>query len=243
MERLFFEITTRKNQQWVAYQADQWRKHKNAPVYESKPVHPFITISREFGCAGFSLGEALATTLNEDHTDDENPWAVYDKMLIEKIEKDHGIHQILLESLTEKSRSEITNFFANLIDDIPLQLSVCQKLFTTIRALAHQGHVIIIGRGAAVATRGLPGGFHIRIYAPHEWKINQIMKMHDAASKKEAKALLESATQEREAFVQKIFKIPVNETTLYHVMLNHSFLSRDEMVDIIIEALKQKKLV
>ena len=243
MKPRFFGITTKKNQKWATYQSEQWRQKTISPAPEEKAPAPFITISREYSCDGFPIGEIVADGLNKTEPEEVLPWAVYDKMLLEKIEEDHGIHRVLLASLTEKTRTEISDFFTSALDIRLLQSSIYRKIFTTIRALAYQGHVIIIGRGAAVATRGLKSGFHIRVYAPAEFKIKRVMEMHNLTSEKEAKTLLKKATRKREAFVRKYFKVDVNDPSIYHLMLNNADFTREEMADIILAALKISRIL
>ena len=43
----------------------------------------FITISRQYGCAGFRIGDKLAEILNTD--ENPIPWAVYDKKLVDMV--------------------------------------------------------------------------------------------------------------------------------------------------------------
>ena len=161
MESKFFEVLTEKNQAWVTYQSDQWfQRSKPEVIKKEVSVPPFVTISREYGCAGFSLGELLANTLNGPG-EKPVPWAVYDRLLLEKIRDDHGIHGVLLESLSQNTRDEMSDFFSSFISMRPSQSSIYRKFFTAQRALAHKGFVILIGRGGIAATRGLPGGFHV----------------------------------------------------------------------------------
>lgn len=242
MKKLFFDITTRQNQQWVAYQADLWERQRTIEAEKVKPP-PFITISREFGCSGFALGEELAQSLNSSTTDNGELWAVYDKKLLTTIADDIGVHETLLDALTTKARSEVTGFISNIIADIPIQASVFQKMVTAMRALAYQGRSIIIGRGAAVATRGLPGGFRVRVIAPDDWKVEQVMKMHGIEDAKKAKRVLEEATNDRRTFIKNYFKVPVTQSSLYHIILNQSMLPQEEMVEIIINAMKKRKMV
>lgn len=234
----FFEIITQKNERWVGHQSEQWM-HKVAEHSVVKVSRsPFITISREYGCAGFSLGELLAVELNKTY-EDSLPWAVYDKRLLEKIENDHGIQQALVKSLCEKTHDEITDFFSSFLTSTPSQSHYYKKIFTTIRALAYQGHTIIIGRGGVVASQKISGGFHVRIYAPFEWKVRQIMDMH-SVPEKEAQVMLKKVTRERESYVKKYFKIDINDPNLYHLMLNNAEFPREEMSEIIVCGLKKK---
>ena len=40
------------------------------------------------------------------------------------------------------------------------------RLRDTVRRLAAQGHVVLVGHGAVFMTRDMPGGIHIRLVAP-----------------------------------------------------------------------------
>lgn len=243
MDKSFYDLTTLQKDQWIAHQLEQWRKQKvSASALKDTPP-PFITISREFGCTGFTLGEGLAAKLNRDYVTKDKSWSVYDRRLLAMIEEDHGIHQNITSALTKKARSDTRDFLSNWIADIPGQLAVYKKIFTAIRGLAHLGHAIVIGRGAAVATRGLEGGLHIRIYAPDDWKISKIMKIYDITSEKKAKAMLKKETRERETFVRKFFMVGVDDSHHYDLMFSDAYFSRDDMIDIVIETLRRKKYI
>jgi cytidylate kinase len=243
MESRIFEVLTQKNKAWVTYQSEQWyKKSKPEAQKTEQAMMPFITISREYGCAGFSLGELLANELNKPD-DNVIPWAVYDRMLLEKIHNDYGIHHVLLDSLTKNTQNEISDFFSSFISMRPSQSSLYKKLFTTMRALAHKGHVIMIGRGAVVAAQGLQVGFNIRIYAPEEWRIEQIKEMHDLKTEKEARSMLKKVSRERDSFVKKYFKQDLTNPYLYDIMINNAEFKREDMVDVIITCMKQKDYI
>ena len=55
---------------------------------------PFITISREYGCEGYPVAEALQDKLTK-MTDDTYPWAVFDKQVISKIAEEHNLSENL----------------------------------------------------------------------------------------------------------------------------------------------------
>ena len=59
--------------------------------------------------------------MNTLQKDSSLPWAVYDELLLEKIEEDHNIHKILFDSFDEQIRNEISNFFAIYIAGNPTQ--------------------------------------------------------------------------------------------------------------------------
>ncbi|MCP4725351.1 MAG: cytidylate kinase-like family protein [bacterium] len=243
MKNLFFDFTTKNNQAWLTYQYEQWRRQSVDPESVKEEDPPFVTISREYGCSGFSLGEKLADHLNQLQGNSSIPWAVYDKRLLELIETDHGIPQTLLSSITKKTLDEISEFISCLNISSPPQLKVYRKIFTTIRALAYKGNVILIGRGAAALTRGLSSGFHIRIYADNEWKVREIRNIHDIPTDNDAKNMLTKVTREREGFVKKYLKTEIHDPSLYDIMLSNSIFNHKDMIELITAALKLKGLI
>ena len=51
---------------------------------------PFITISREYGCFGFSVAEKITELLNADKKINP-PWAAYNRELLDRVMRDMGL--------------------------------------------------------------------------------------------------------------------------------------------------------
>ena len=52
-------------------------------------------------------------------------------------------------------------------------ISIVNNDINGVRALAEVGRVIIVGRGGVFITRDLPGGIHVRLVAPREWRVRR----------------------------------------------------------------------
>ena len=59
----------------------------------------FITISREYGCAGFRIADQLAEALNEKPSANIPPWTVYDRMLVDTVCQDYQFSRALVNSM------------------------------------------------------------------------------------------------------------------------------------------------
>ncbi len=222
-----------KNDQLIAFQVERWRKGPDKSEAVEKKF-PFITISREFGCYGFSLAQDLAKNLNK-LTETDIPWAAFNRQLLKQIQQELRVNELLVESLDEKVENTISDFFSSFGG--PFQSYFYTKMFRTILALAHQGQSIIVGRGAAIITRDVPHGLHIRTVAGKEWKILSIMKQKKC-NEKDAKKFLSRMKREREGYVNKYLGKNLTDPCWYDLTFNCEKFSVEEIISIILNTLE-----
>ena len=77
---------------------------------QQKPMVCFVTISRQSGAGGITVGEKFA---NYFHAQGKHkcPWTVFDKSLINEIIKDHNMSQRMLTFLKEDTIEEIQDAY------------------------------------------------------------------------------------------------------------------------------------
>src|SRR5688500_896535 len=147
-----------------------------------RPVMPFITISRQAGAGGRSLARQLAERLNKVDPG-ELPWTTWDNELVEKVASEHYVPAARVEALEDERPSWFEECLAGLalggLGDWPDEFKVYHSVAVTIRALAEMGRVIIVGRGGAFITRDLPGGIHIRLVAPLDYRVDAMARLLD----------------------------------------------------------------
>ena len=225
---------SRKNEAQISAQIEKWRKRSAEPEPEKAP--PFITISRQFGCGAYPLAEAIAAKLMA-LDGGGRPWAVYDKALVEKIAEDNQLSEQLVANLSVNMRTEMEESVLGLLKHFTPELKVYRLMVSTIRTLAALGGVIIVGRGGALLTKDLPGGLHVRLIAPLEWRMEQTMKAMDQP-RQGAKDIIQKMDDEREAFLKKYLSADSNNPNNYHLILNMAKMSKEQMVDCIAGALR-----
>jgi cytidylate kinase len=221
----------------VAAQNEAWRR----AVIEQKELEvkkgaPFITISRQFGCGAFPLAEALAVRLSESG-DKDYPWAVYDRALVEKIAKDHKLSADLVSSLGRDNRSELEESVLGLLNSFTPELRIYRSLVETVRALAMHGKTIIIGRGGAILTAGIPAGFHLRLIAPLEWRIKRVMEIFEI-DRQTAEKKVARMDKEREKFLRKYLNTDPANVYFYHIIFNNAKMTTEMMVNAVLEGMK-----
>jgi cytidylate kinase len=206
-----------------------------------KDYYPFVTISREYGCGGFEVAERLSTILNTEY-DFKSPWAAYDKEVLDTVMDDMGICQCLADTLTASARRSLTEFLQTAFSDFPSQLSVYKKLVETIILLAENGHVVIVGRAGNVITRDMKSGYHVRLVADMEWRIDRIATMF-RISRHEAREMITKKSKERDSYMKKYVKFDISDPHNYHMFVNNSLYSSEEVARLIIEGMKLKGLI
>lgn len=207
---------------------------KDLPPEKKQNLYHFITISREYGCGGYEIADALTGFLNEGRSL-KPEWAAYDRSVLEKISEDMGMSKELADTLTSSSRKQVTSFFETTFASYPSQLSVYRRLSEAIRTLAANGRVIIVGRGGNVVTRDMPKGFNVRIVAPVEWKAERMAAIN-SIKKKDAEKLVVQKNAEREKFFMDRVKFDIASPYNYHLILNNQSYPTKDAARIIYEA-------
>lgn len=225
----------------LTYQESNWKRRKNSVELTGTHALPFLTISREFGCLGYCVGEAIATILNKEYRHDPE-WSVYDRAILDRLMKDMNISYKLAETLTDKAWTSMEYFFKTSFSKFPPEVMVYKKLVETIRILAANGHAIIIGRVGNAITADLSRGFHVRLYASPEKKIENIISQY-RVTKNEARDILAKKGETREEFILKHLTVDLNDPSTYNMMINTTGLTIDETARLILKGMVHFNLI
>lgn len=202
-------------------------KRRTASAGRQKPC---ITLSREMGCPGLQLAEALASRLE---------WSVYDKSLVEHIAANAHVQKRLVESFDEKTQNEIHNWVATLIDRSALGSDKYFKhLVTVMTSIARHGEAIIIGRGGNFildSARTL----RIRLVAPLSARIRNVMQ-HRNIGQEEAEAVVRVADLDHAAFIRRFFHRRSVSTADFDMTLNLETLTLPQAEGIIVAAVDER---
>jgi cytidylate kinase len=226
----------------LSSQINYWKNQKLEIERRSAPESsapradfPFVTVSREYGCGGYELAEILADRLNAISLR-KAPWMAYDRKLLEQIASDLGLSHALTETLTTKARKQVASFFETTFSVYPSQVTVYRKLTEIVRTLATNGHVILVGRGSNIITRDMPLGFHVRLVASMDWKIDRIASLMNL-KKKDAEKLIIEKNRNREGFFAEFARFDMSDPNNYHMVINNERFTVGQTADIIVAAL------
>ncbi len=225
----------------IAYQEKNWKHRKKTVNMSEKESLPFITISREYGCLGYNVGVEAARILNQKYRPD-NAWTVFERHLLDRVMEDMHISRELAETLTDKGKSFMADYFRITFSSYPPEAAVYKKLVETIRILAANGHAVIIGRVGNVITKDMPRGFHVRLIASEARKIENISRQFNI-SKKEAKDVLAKKGEAREQFILKRLKVNMADPAQYSVVINTTDLSLEASAQLVVQGMELTGLI
>lgn len=201
-------------------------------------VGPYLTISRQFGCYGFSLGMLLLEVLNEDAAP-EQMWKIYHKEILDRLATESNMAAEMIERERRNKPRLIVDFFRALSKErVPSGYEIRNRITTIIRGLAAQGHAIIIGQGGSGATADLPNGLSVRLEAPEDWRVRQIA-FREGLTENEARISMQAKEQERE-YLRKIYERQFHRRPAFNLIYDCSVFSLAQIAQQVAYAMKLK---
>jgi cytidylate kinase len=111
------------------------------------------------------------------------------------------------------------------------------ELVSKIMLVAYeQGNVVVDGRGAQGVLRDKPGVLHVRLVAPVEQRI-EYLKKRDGITSDEARKRVKEADTAQVDYIRRYFGADINDSTLYHLIINTGKVTQATAVDLIVKAL------
>ncbi|HOI86472.1 MAG TPA: cytidylate kinase-like family protein [Lentimicrobium sp.] len=201
---------------------------------------PFVTISRDYGCQANVLAEMLARAIAAKGSH----WKVMNKEVILEAAKELNVDP-------EKVRQVEGSLERGTLDEVLSSLTtkyyksdrkVRQTIASVVTAAAESGNVIIVGRGGAAITQGMPKAVHIKLTAPVQWRLDNLISRHNLKREDTVKTLA-SIDHKRYKMLRDYMKGSQDLNELYDVVINCSKVSHYESVEMIMEMLESRGLV
>ena len=186
-----------------------------------------ITISREFGSGGRTIGKGVAEKLG---------YAFYDRELIERIAEESGLSREYIETHGESSPSRNIFAYAFVGRDASGN-SVGDYLWRAqrdiIENLAEKGNCVIVGRCADYILRNRADCLHIFIHADMGKKKERIVNLYGETDASPEKRLMEkdkTRAMNYKYYTDRIWGMAEN----YHVSLDSGALGEERCTDLIV---------
>ena len=222
-----------------AYLDAQLAVPRHAPTGTAgKTEGGFVTISRESGTGGSTLGHLLAERLNTQPAEGVPPWTVFDQNLVEEVLRDQHLSPRLARFLPEDKVSELDASVRELVGLHPNLWMLVQQTKLLMRELARRGHAIIVGRGANFATASIPQGLHVRLIAPPSHRAANMARVLKV-SVSEAASFNRRTDAARRDYVHSVFDADVAAPLAYDIVINTGRLSLEHAVDLLVELVPQ----
>lgn len=208
-------------------------------IGKKKEPGPYITISRQWGCGGYELGQILVEKLNE--RDEEKRWKLYYKELLRQLAEDTGLAEEMLEKERKAKPSLLKDFLRGLRKNtIPDGYEIRNKITMMVRTVAFEGYAVIIGQGGTAATADLANGLSIRLEAPKDWRIARICRRHNL-DKQTAIAKIEEIEIERRN-LREIYERQNPREPAFNLSFDNAMFSNELIAEMITKAMEEKRV-
>ena len=207
-----------------------------------------ITVSRELGSGGRTIGRKLAAQLQVRYSDKNLIEGLMEKFKLSsyEIERIKGQKQNWLSDLLEvvapvpnsgsyigfePRRGDEWNSQGVKADDI------VEAEAQILKGIAAEGSCVIAGRSAFFVLKDHPNILNIFIQAPLEKRVQRVMEKQ-SLSEAEAREIIASVDKSRDTFVQRYAGVSRYDARNYDLVLNVGDLTDDEAVACILKYIK-----
>lgn len=184
-----------------------------------------ITISRQLGSQGAEIAQAVASRFAYQYIDKEK---------IGLALAECGLPKREIEKLDEK---KLSFWDSRTID----RNRFFHHLQTIIYEFAQKNNAVIVGRGAQILLKDLPGVLHVRVIAPFELRMTRVMEQQ-GVKEKYAFRLLQRSDEDSAGFIQSLFNVDWEDPSLYDLVINTQKLSVESAVMMILEAIQTPEI-
>ncbi len=194
-----------------------------------------ITISRQFGAGGRTLGRMVGKKLNYRFLDD---------LILQEIANQAKVSKKMVISMERTAGSMLSKMISGLLSSDYIDRLMgdgkgymdeevyVQTLYDVMLKLASEDNVILTGRGGQYILEDFEGAYHILLVANKKDRI-EFMQKHYELSDAKAKAAVDSGERRRTNLYKKFGKKDYNEPIHYDLVLNMSRISLEKGVDLV----------
>ena len=189
-----------------------------------------ITISRQYGAGGKTLGKMIADELDYGFADSE---------IVAKVAEMANVSTHWVETVENEAGGKLSRFVTRMVSK-PLVDRILKGergyideeiyldyLVLIIAQIADEGDVVVLGRGSQYILDDHPDAFHVLMIDEFDNRV-RFMKEHYELSEREAAKVVRGEDKRRKVLYEKLGKTDYDDPFLYHLVLNMGRLSLEE---------------
>jgi cytidylate kinase len=192
-----------------------------------------VTISRQFGAGGRTLGERLCERFK---------FRLVDEIVIDELARKAKVSGDWLTAMEKEASNTLLGLIADIVSsgvlykhpaapDEEFERKKYVAFLTHIMtSMANEGGYVLLGRGAQLVLRSHPKAFHIFLVAEYEDRVKFMVGRYNL-SRPEAEKIIKEKERQRAAVASKIFGVDIDNPRLYHIVLNTSRVPFDGGVE------------
>jgi cytidylate kinase len=194
-----------------------------------------ITISRQFGAGGITLGKMVAESLH---------YTFADSNIIQRLAQEANVSTNWVESFEKEAGSKFSRFISSMVTKHLVDRVLGDEhgyldekiyldyLVLIIAQFADEGNVVILGRGSQYILDDHPDAIHILLIDEFENRVKFMMKNYEM-SRKKAEHTVTYEDNRRANLFKRLGKIDYESPKLYHLVMNMAKLDLETARDMI----------
>ncbi len=201
---------------------------------------PTVTISRQTGARGQTIGKKLESALRARNPKAEVPWTLFDDNLVTQVLEDHQLPKDLAKFMPQDAVGELEGSINEILGRHPSLWSLFEKTVDTIVRLSRMGNCIIVGRGGNCITHGFSNVINVRLIGSESQRIEQMVRNHDMSAH-DAKHFVKDEDAARRRYIKKHFDHNIDDPHIYDLVINTDMLTDEEVVRMLVAAVEARQ--
>ena len=181
-----------------------------------------ITISRQFGAGGITLGKMIAEKMGYTFADSD---------IIQRVAKEANVSTDWIESFEKEAGSKLSRFISSMVSKRWLDRVLSDErgyldekiyldyLVLIVAQFADEGDVVILGRGSQYILDDHPDAIHVMLVDEFDSRVAFMMERYEM-SRKKAEKMVASEDRRRVSLYKRLGKSDYENPQLYHLVLN-----------------------
>jgi cytidylate kinase len=201
-----------------------------------------VTISRQFGAGGLTLGKMVAKKYGYTFADTEiikmvAEMANVSTNFVETVEKEAGgkFSKFISKTVSKPLVGRILKDERGYIDE-EIYLDY---LVLIIAQMADDGDVVILGRGSQYILNDHPDAYHILLIDTFENRVRFMCKNYDL-SEGRANQVVKNEDKRRMNLYRKLGKTDYDNPILYHLVLNMSKIDLKQALQLVCQLVERR---
>jgi cytidylate kinase len=216
------------------------RLNETAMENYDKEAGPIVTISRAAGCTANKIANKIAAKISASVNEQ---WEVINKEILKESAKALNLKPEHIKDIYKNTDRSIMDEIAQafISNTYQLERKFRKTVIDVILRFAYEGNKIIVGRASNIICAEIKNSLHVRIDAPLEWRIGNVMQNKNC-TKDEAVLYIINTEKDRAGFRKSVKGKKVIPDD-FDLTINQSKFSDDEIVDSIFNILIVKNII
>jgi cytidylate kinase len=194
-----------------------------------------ITISRQFGAGGITLGKMIA---------DELGYTFADEDIVKRVAKEANVSPHWVETVEKEAGGKLSRIVSKMVSK-PLVERILKDergyideemyldyLVLIIAQIADEGNVVILGRGSQYILDDHPDASHILLIDDFENRVKFMMDNYDLTQSK-ASQVISREDKRRLNLYRRLGKTDYDSPFLYHLVLNMGRINLNQALKLV----------